>query len=125
MIIPLSDDLLPLKPRLVDNSVLPEGECMYRIESKIIELSGLRLSVYDYPIIKRTNKGVWIDTFGRKRFILTAAICKWAYPTKKQALSAFQRRKQNQIIIVRDQLSHAQAALDFSREISFDLPAAP
>lgn len=45
-----------------------------------------------YPVTKRTQCGAWIDEYGRKRFILTDAVKKWAAPTKKEAWLNYKAR---------------------------------
>ena len=68
--------------------------------------------LHEYPIIKTTVKGFWIDMFGRKRFVLSDSRKKFACLTKEDALESFKRRKERQIRLLESQLSHAKTALD-------------
>lgn len=45
-----------------------------------------------YPVTKRTKAGVFIDDYGRKRFILNDAKKKWAAPTKQEAWLNYKAR---------------------------------
>jgi hypothetical protein len=54
----------------------------------------------EYEVFKKTAKGVWVqDKYGcgYKKFILNKAKKRFAYPTKKQALESFIKRKQSQL----------------------------
>lgn len=109
-----------LHPQLIDMTCHPAGEALFRIETSNWHADGgsLRLLLRDFKIVRHTPKGVWIMTDYRKRFVLTSASRKWAYPTKGEALVSFQRRKEWQVAILRHQLEMAQAALDFSRLVT-------
>lgn len=67
-----------------------------------------RLICSEYYIVKTTSKGVWIDS---DRWVSTIGTKKrFAYPTKKEALFAYIKRKQRQIKILKNQLTSAQGA---------------
>lgn len=54
----------------------------------------------EYEVLKKTAKGVWVqDKYGcgYKKFVLNCARKRFAYPTKKQALESFIKRKQSQL----------------------------
>ena len=79
-------------------------------------LPGYTLSVnlYSYPIIRKTPKGVWIDDYGKERFILLSAKKKFACQTKKEALESFIARKTQQIRILSNQLDQAKLAKKYA-----------
>jgi hypothetical protein len=77
----------------------------------------IRVYLSKYPITKKTNKGIWIDIFGRKRFVLLSARKKYACLTQEEALESFKARKNRQIRILNSQLTHAKEALDQAETI--------
>lgn len=70
----------------------------------------VKIEAHEYQIIKQTPMGVWILANFRKKFVLNHAVKKFAYPTKKLALSSFKARKSRQIEILTRQLNRAQQA---------------
>lgn len=77
----------------------------------------------EYPVLKETPSGVWINDWGmKKRFILTRAHKKWAHPTKAAALEGFIKRRERQIDILTAQLDRAKKALEAAK--NFD-PTSP
>ncbi len=62
--------------------------------------SSCEVGCEEYEVFKRTAKGVWIrDKYGcgYKKFVLNQARKRFAYPTKKQALESFIKRKKSQL----------------------------
>lgn len=73
---------------------------------------GVRVTLREYPVLRKTPKGVWLDTgFGGSRFVLRDAHKRWACPTKDEAEESFKARKRRQIKILRRQLEDAHKAL--------------
>lgn len=72
------------------------------------------LVLHEYPIIKTTDKGVWIDIFGVKRFILNGTRKKYATPTKEMAYESFLARKERQKSLLKHQLIIVEAALNLT-----------
>lgn len=83
----------------------------------------------EYPILKRTPKGVWISECWRwgsplkfaadetrqdrgERFILLSARKKFAAETKEQALEDYKARKRAQIRILKAKMRAAESALN-------------
>lgn len=65
----------------------------------------------DFEILRKTEKGCWIAiNMMEEKFVLDEARKKFAYHTKKAALTSFICRKNAQIRIVSDQLEKAQGA---------------
>ena len=89
-------------------------EFLYRYEA-VNSLDALFLQVHMFPIIKRTPKGVWIDVWGLKKFVLLSGRKRFAWPTKEEALFSFQKRKEAQIRILTSQLKTAEEGLRLSQ----------
>jgi hypothetical protein len=101
----------------------------YRIEEKRLSISAgwedsygtkLELWTYEFPVLSLTPKGVWIDVYGTKRFILSMAKKKWACPSKKDALTSFIARKKRQRAILRAHLKEAEEALKLAENYPID-----
>lgn len=99
-----------------------EKEYWYRIESRS-EATGWNewdevsyghrevLKLWALPVLSHTPKGVWLDNFGQRKFVLLDSRKQYASPTKEAALDAFKHRKQRQIHILTSRLSDAREAL--------------
>lgn len=76
-------------------------------------LPGRRLEVKctEYPIVKRTPKGAWIDCYGTQRFVLLTARKQFACETREAAAESFRRRKQCQIKLLSERINDAKEAL--------------
>ena len=82
-----------------------------------IDWNGNDLHTYKYKIIRRTEKGVWINNYGEEKFVLLTARKKFACETQAKALTSFIARKNKQIQILSDQLEHAKNGLTFAESI--------
>lgn len=72
-----------------------------------------------YRIIKHTSKGVWIRCGpNKKKFVLSSARKRYAWPTRREALISFKARKRRQIEILHAQLDRAKEALCIANERS-------
>lgn len=69
------------------------------------------LKLWALPVLKHTPKGVWVDNFGQRKFVLLDSRKQYASPTKEAAMEAFKARKKRQISIINARLKSAQAAL--------------
>lgn len=67
--------------------------------------------VREYPVIKKTAQGVWIDVYGKKRFVLSNTNKKFAAPTIEAARESFIARKNKQVKILKAQLDMALETL--------------
>jgi hypothetical protein len=75
---------------------------------------GAYVRVDEYPVLRHTPKGVWLEhagRYGQHRFVLRVANKRWACPTKEEAMESFRARKQRQAKILRAQLAHVKEAL--------------
>jgi len=70
--------------------------------------SEVKLECRQYRVIKHTPKGVWLDVYGRKRFVLNSAIKRFACSTRVLALESFIARKDRQIGIYTSRLMQAK-----------------
>lgn len=68
------------------------------------------LYLHSYEVLKETPKGVWIQAYGTKKFILQNARKKFACPTIEEAIESFIARKKRQIRILSGQLENAKMA---------------
>lgn len=73
--------------------------------------SGITVECYEYEVISRTPKGVWISVYGDKRFVNNDWAKRYALPTKEEALKSFIARKTRQIKIYEAKHADAKAAL--------------
>lgn len=87
---------------------------LYRFHEARFSESRLMLLKSEFPIIKWTNCGAWIDVYGRRRFVNLQSKKKYACFTVEEALESFHARKKRQIRILKAQLAQAEAALKLS-----------
>lgn len=87
-------------------------EFMYRVEDKIKQLHSIVIYVYKFPLLKRTEKGFYINDSGYRRFILKSSNSKYAWLTIEEAMADFKDRKRKQIDKLYRDLFHAKQALD-------------
>ena len=70
------------------------------------------VSLYAFPIMKRTPKGVWISIYvGKERFVRLNATKHFACPTLEEAKQSFIARKKAQIRIYEARIYAAERAL--------------
>lgn len=86
-----------------------QNEIYYRYEDSAYDGS-VRIYLREFRVVRHTPKGVWIDAWGRNRFILVGARKSFAHPTPEEAKKSFLARKQRQISILTYQLKQANAA---------------
>lgn len=82
------------------------AEIWYRYDGYATETGSPYLG--KYPVVKTTAKGVWIDVWGKHRFVLLDARKRWAYPTKELALNSFLIRRTKQVQLARHLEAKAQ-----------------
>jgi hypothetical protein len=73
--------------------------------------SAPRLEVKRFPILRRTQRGAWIDVWGDKRFVLLTARKQYASETEEEAKQQFIHRKRRQIKILASRLRDAKEDL--------------
>lgn len=76
----------------------------------------LMLVRYEYPVLKITRCGVWLDIYGQARFVLLTARKRYACPTEAEALASYHTRKKRQVKILSAQLRQAETARILTKE---------
>jgi hypothetical protein len=77
--------------------------------------SSLGIQCMQYPIIRFTPKGMWINVWSGPRFVLLTANKRFADPCKETAWLDFQKRKSRQAFIYSKRVDHAEEALRASK----------
>ena len=100
----------------------------------------MQVSEIEYKVIKVTPKGVWLaddeksrygyvkSSYGfipGRRFVLTAARVRFAYPTKKLAIGSYIARKKSQIDLCLRRAELAEAALNIAKIMQLDPSVRP
>lgn len=68
------------------------------------------------PVIKHTEKGVWLNSFGgRGTFVRNNARKRYACPTKEEAYESFFARKARQLKILSYQIDGVQQAVALAK----------
>lgn len=70
----------------------------------IYNIPDINITLSKYPVIKHTNKGVWLNVYGTKRFVLNDSVKKFACPSKYLAKKSFLARKNRQVSILEKKL---------------------
>jgi hypothetical protein len=80
----------------------------YRVEA-IWNGDARTLMYVEFPIIKRTPSGTWIDVWGPgPKWVGDKWAKRYATPTKEEALESFRRRKARQVSILTRRLENAK-----------------
>lgn len=85
-----------------------------------------RLELRTYNLFKETSKGYWIGygTFHElcwKKWIPKVSRKRYAYPTKKEALTNYIMRTKKRIKILQYQIDSCKIGLDFAKNIEKEL----
>jgi hypothetical protein len=88
----------------------------YRFQESLYSEFKVMLNLFKFRVINTTTHGVWIDVYGKKKFILISARKRYACPTIEEALESYHARKKRQIRILKYQLAKAEAALRLQKE---------
>lgn len=75
------------------------------------------LTCWEYEIVKRTPKGVWIECHGEHKFVLQTARKQFALPTKELALDSFLARKRSQYDIHMARADNAAEAYAMAQQV--------
>lgn len=73
---------------------------------------GPRIYLSRYPVIKETPKGVWLNVYGSRKFVLKESRKRFACQTEAEALNSFIARKKRQQCILTAQLGYVEHVLD-------------
>jgi len=74
--------------------------------------SRLEVELRSFEVLRRTQKGTWIDVHGRERFVLDGARKKYAHPTVELAQESFVARKRRQLGIYEARAARARQAIE-------------
>lgn len=96
---------------------MPESERWYRVEDgryapplndwgDPVGHGRPYLSILDFPVLAHTPKGVWLEAYGARRFVLLESHKRFACPTIDEAVESWRARKRRQATILRAQLAH-------------------
>lgn len=72
---------------------------------------GMRLTVSEFNIIRRTKCGAWINAYGTDKFVNLTCRKQFAYENIEDAMHSFKLRKSRQVKILTSQLENAKIAL--------------
>ncbi len=88
-------------------SLIPTDEriTLYRYDGA--NINGV-YSPAEYTVIKQTEEGYWFNYYGGAKWTSRIATRRFAYPTKKEAMVSYKKRKQRQILLLERQLSNAK-----------------
>ena len=93
---------------------------LYRCDSMTFEGGRVSVSIHGYPIVSHTKCGYWVDIYGHKKWVSNSSKKRFAYPTKAEAIKSFRARKNRQIVILKAQIEHCEAALELPEKDYLD-----
>lgn len=84
----------------------------------------IRLSCFEYRVIKHTPKGVWLlkPYCAGKRFVLKDAKKRFAHPTKREALVSYIARQKRRILILNSQIKDSEMGLRVAGRMLSEMP---
>lgn len=101
----------------------PDAEVWYRYQDSLrssgyiddfesmVGPSQVVVTLYEYRVLKHTPKGVWLEHWDGKKFVLKEARRRFAAPTVAEAKRDFIARKNRQIGIYSARIETAEKAL--------------
>jgi hypothetical protein len=84
----------------------------------------IRLSCFEYQVIRHTPKGVWLKQpycMGKK-FVLKDARKRFAHPTKREALISYIARQKRRILILNSQIKDSEMGLRVADRMLSEMP---
>lgn len=69
----------------------------YRYEDYRSDEGPARIVRYEFRVLRETRAGVWLDVWGKEKFVLKIARKRYAYPTDELARNSFEIRKKKQL----------------------------
>ncbi len=106
---------IPVNPRIKNEINEPSNPALLYRVNEFRKQEGMEIYFESILINKRTPKGVWV--YDNTKFIKLSAKKKWAYPSRPEALFAFIKRKERQILILTNKLDNAKESLSLSKEV--------
>lgn len=107
----LSRYIGPWEKAVIDNN----EEVYYRFYDQTFSGGSIELLLRVYPVLRHTPKGVWLDTYTGKKFVLRDAYKQFACPTLEKAMESYIARKKRQIAIYHARLETAERALRIAK----------
>lgn len=71
----------------------------------------VHIGIQRFPVIRHTLKGVWLEFYGKKKFVLTDAKKHFACATYKEARASYRARKVRHRSILKAQLKSVETLL--------------
>lgn len=68
----------------------------------------IEMSIHRHPILSYTPSGVWIGTWGDKKFVNLRAMRQWASADEAEAIDQLWHRKRKQVQILASRLAEAE-----------------
>jgi len=108
---------------VLDDSV---GPIHYRYEIEEVQDTILQSAWIDvevtlstFAVVAETPKGYWLTYWGHSKDVWVSkdSMKRWAYPTKKEAICGFLKRKRKYIRILKHQLQKTEMAIPIAEEI--------
>ena len=93
------------------------SEVMYRAYVQPTFCDPAKYWFDEYPVLKHTKCGVWVDVFGKKKFINTQSRMQYAYSTKDEAVVGYIKRTERYLCILQGKLNRAQDELNIAKGI--------
>lgn len=78
---------------------------------RVVGRGSMHIVLRKFPVLKRTPKGVWIDVWGTKKFVLESARKRYATASLTSAKESFIARKERQLGIHESRAACAREAL--------------
>ena len=90
----------------------------YRYVDYVSDMNTPPISLYSFPVLRKTPHGAWIDVWGKEKFVLDGEGRRFAHETLAQAWSSLKIRKERQIRHANAALAWADATLDAMSKFS-------
>lgn len=98
-------------------STTENSEWFYRITDGF---QGNMFRIEAHKVLRYTPAGCWVDNYGKEKFINFSHKKQFAHKTFEEALTAYKKRKDRQILILRAQLKRAEEHRHYINEISLE-----
>ncbi len=85
----------------------------------------MKLLHCEYPVVRHTPKGIWIDMHGDERFVLLSGVKRFAHPTAEEAIQGLIGRKAAHVRHCQARLALAEEALELAKRTLHRLPSPP
>ncbi len=105
----------------------PPTQKLYRVDSSANGLlaSNSFLFASEYAIIRTTPKGVWVQAWGVKKFILNNARKRFAYPTLEEAKVSFIARRRKYVQILEAKIENAKHDIEVATHEGVEINVCP